>query len=133
MQWLYSVLCLYTFLSSISAAPTQFNNKRGKIQGRSFKVDQVQRSTSSPDGLAAIKRAYARYGIISPDTNFGVSEAADVRLDVGNIDAAVSTGDADENGAVKNEPQQNDVQYLSPVTIGGQKFVMNFDTGSADT
>jgi hypothetical protein len=33
---------------------------------------------------------------------------------------------------VNAEDQQNDSFYLSPVTIGGQKLMLNFDSGSSD-
>ena len=35
-------------------------------------------------------------------------------------------------GEVSASPEQNDSEYLSPVTIGGQKLNLDFDTGSAD-
>lgn len=40
----------------------------------------------------------------------------------------------DQTGDVPAEDQQNDSQYLCPVTIGtpGQTFKLDFDTGSAD-
>jgi hypothetical protein len=38
----------------------------------------------------------------------------------------------DGSGEVTASPEENESEYLSPVTIGGQKFNLNFDTGSAD-
>ncbi|KAL2070520.1 hypothetical protein VTL71DRAFT_13546 [Oculimacula yallundae] len=35
-------------------------------------------------------------------------------------------------GLVTATPEQGDVEYLAPVTIGGQTLLMNFDTGSSD-
>lgn len=49
--------------------------------------------------------------------------------------AAASTAPAggdNENGEVSAEPEENESEYLSPVTIGGQKLELDFDTGSAD-
>ncbi|KAK1816377.1 hypothetical protein LTR12_009268 [Friedmanniomyces endolithicus] len=37
-----------------------------------------------------------------------------------------------ETGQVTASPEQNDSEYLSPVTIGGQALTLDFDTGSAD-
>ncbi|KAI4725999.1 acid protease [Aureobasidium sp. EXF-10728] len=46
--------------------------------------------------------------------------------------AAPSTNQDDETGEVVATPADNGAEYLSPVTIGGQKLNLNFDTGSSD-
>lgn len=47
-----------------------------------------------------------------------------------------STGAASNStsgvGVVQNQPTSGDTEYLSPVTIGGQTMVMDFDSGSSD-
>ncbi|KAI4763514.1 acid protease [Aureobasidium sp. EXF-3400] len=45
--------------------------------------------------------------------------------------APAADGD-DETGEVIATPADNGAEYLSPVTIGGQKLNLNFDTGSSD-
>lgn len=45
---------------------------------------------------------------------------------------AASGGDDDVTGEVAAAPEDNDSEYLSPVSIGGQKLNLDFDTGSAD-
>ena len=35
-------------------------------------------------------------------------------------------------GNVTNTPEDGDVEFLAPITVGGQKMVMDFDTGSSD-
>lgn len=37
-----------------------------------------------------------------------------------------------EDGEVTAIPEANEIEYLSPVVIGGQSFNLNFDTGSSD-
>ncbi|EEH42022.1 endothiapepsin [Paracoccidioides lutzii Pb01] len=129
-MYLIQVL-LYLFLllgPSVLGAPSQ----PSRLRKRTFKVDLIRRGDYVPNGLAAIKKAYSKYGIIPSDIDFG---ALDVNEFATSVDrqAVNKAKEPDENGAVTNIPTQNDVQYLSPVTIGGQKFVMNFDTGSSDT
>ncbi|OJD19479.1 hypothetical protein AJ78_00547 [Emergomyces pasteurianus Ep9510] len=129
MQWIQTLLYLYLISSpAVLGAPAQ----RSQLRKRTFKVDRIRRGDYVPNGLSAIKKAYAKFGIIPSDINFGslnfnnFTTAAD-RQTLNETDAP------DENGAVANIPAQNDVLYLAPVTIGGQEFVMNFDTGSSDT
>lgn len=43
-----------------------------------------------------------------------------------------SSAPGSEDGSVAANPEANEKEYLSPVTIGGQKFNLDFDTGSAD-
>ncbi|KAK3721107.1 hypothetical protein LTR37_003397 [Vermiconidia calcicola] len=45
--------------------------------------------------------------------------------------SSAASGGTDE-GEVGAIPEENESQYLAPVTIGGQKVTLNFDTGSAD-
>ena len=45
--------------------------------------------------------------------------------------AAADSG-TDQTGSVSASPVQSDSEFVSPVTIGGQKIVMDFDTGSSD-
>ncbi|PGH06985.1 hypothetical protein GX51_02024 [Blastomyces parvus] len=129
MQWIQTLLYLYLLSSpAVLGAPAQ----RSELKKRTFKVDRIRRADYVPNGFSAIKKAYAKFGIIPTDINFGsldinIYPTADDRQAVNKAD------DPDENGAVTNVPAQNDVLYLAPVTIGGQQFVMNFDTGSSDT
>ncbi|KAI1453862.1 acid protease [Annulohypoxylon moriforme] len=47
--------------------------------------------------------------------------------------AAAATGSAaNGTGLVTNTPEANDVEYLSPVNIGGQTLNLDFDSGSSD-
>lgn len=41
-------------------------------------------------------------------------------------------GAGSEDGEVTATPEPDESEYLSPVTVGGQKLTLNFDTGSAD-
>lgn len=129
MQWILALLYLYLFSSpAVLGAPTQ----QSQLKKRTFKVHRIRQVDYVPNGLAAVRKAYAKFGIIATDINFGsldlnIYPTAEDRQAVNKAD------EPDENGAVTNVPARNDVLYLAPVTIGGQEFVMNFDTGSSDT
>ncbi|KAI1801774.1 penicillopepsin [Daldinia bambusicola] len=43
-----------------------------------------------------------------------------------------AAGAGNGTGLVKATPEANDVEYLSPVTIGGQTLNLDFDSGSSD-
>lgn len=63
----------------------------------------------------------------------GQSEVAATKTAAAAPTSSASSGDEDDvTGEVEATPEENDSEYLAPVTIGGQKLNMNFDTGSAD-
>ena len=47
-------------------------------------------------------------------------------------DVVQSNTASGDTGEVSNTPTSSDAQYLSPIKIGGQTLMMNFDTGSSD-
>ncbi|KAF3482245.1 aspartyl protease 3 [Arthroderma uncinatum] len=99
----------------------------------SFKVHVARRSSPEymHDGPTDLQRAYAKYGLPTTEDMDGYqpSPIADF---VGHSKLAEAQSE-DEKGKVENNPTNHDIQFLSPVTIGGQQFIMNFDTGSSDT
>lgn len=100
----------------------------------SFKVHLARRAEAeySLDGPTDLQRAYAKYGL--PTTHeMDDYHPRPISKFPGHSKATASSGGEDESGEVVNNPTNHDIQFLSPVTIGGQPFVMNFDTGSSDT
>jgi aspergillopepsin I len=132
MNLLFS-LVVFVFLSlnalSMPTAP------RPHLQGRSFKVDLVQRSNYVPHGPTALRKAYRKFGITS--TEFAGTELSDFKLlDTSSLTTVKSalegSSDSEQSGAVSAASVNGDQEFVSPVSIGGQTLPMNFDSGSAD-
>ncbi|KAL8840692.1 MAG: hypothetical protein Q9170_001210 [Blastenia crenularia] len=107
---------LYLFSSVVFAAPTIFEE-------RSFKVER--RNVSNPNarnGVAALGRAYRKYGWEVPEV---------LSNKVQTIQALAATPQGEE-GTVKATPEEGDAAFLSPITIGGQTLMVDFDSGSSD-
>lgn len=98
------------------------------------------------NGPKALKRAYAKFGLAEPsagpaalrkrDLNFGFGDIS--LLPGGDIANRVTSAVSDaatnnEDGETTATGTNNDSQFLSPVTVGGQQIVVNFDSGSSDT
>ncbi|KAL8709949.1 MAG: hypothetical protein Q9220_005399 [cf. Caloplaca sp. 1 TL-2023] len=112
-----SLINILIFSSAATAAPFQTQNKSFKIQRR-----QVSGSNTL-DGAAALGRAYRKYGWSLPET-LGSS-----KIQTPNVFAA---GKEDEEGITTASPEEGDASFLSPIKVGGQTLMMNFDTGSSD-
>ena len=61
-------------------------------------------------------------------TNSAVASQSTGGATAGSTNSTAGKG----TGIVTATPEQGDVEYLSPVTIGGQTINMDFDTGSSD-
>ncbi|KAI9821663.1 MAG: hypothetical protein M1827_002244 [Pycnora praestabilis] len=121
MHSLSSLLLITLLFTIVIAVPTPARQQR---KGRSFKVNRVKRANYVPSGRVAMQKAYAKYGWTVPQ-DLTVSNAAS-----GNSSGGGSGNG--ESGEVSASPEQNDAEFLSPVTIGGQTLMMDFDTGSSD-
>lgn len=97
------------------------------IRKRSFKIHREEQANYVPDGRMAMKRAYLKFGI--GDIAFKPSGQAAASIKANTNGSSANT----EDGQTPVKATQNDAQFLAPVLIGGQKIVMNFDSGSADT
>jgi hypothetical protein len=131
MHSLQSFLFLLLLGYGVFAAPT---SPQAQSQGRSFKVERIKRGNSI-HGPTALRRAYRKFGIVP--TTFGVDLSDFVPFNTTSISGTAANlvtdvQEPEQTGAVSAQSVQNDAAFVSPVTIGGQKIVMNFDTGSAD-
>ena len=96
-----------------------------------------------PNGSKAIKKVYAKYGIArTRDDNDIVHKRFNKgsldflpKAGQGQVNAAASkaaNGTTNDVGNVTATGSQNDAEFLSPVNVGGQQMVMDFDSGSSD-
>lgn len=98
-------IALASLASLAAAVPT--NNVASK-----FSVNQVSRpATKTTNFAASYGRALSKYGAGVPS----------------HVEAAAAA-----SGSAVTTPESNDVEYLTPVSIGGTTLNLDFDTGSAD-
>lgn len=122
-QSLLLVACLAYRVFSIPTIPPS------TYQRRSFKVESIRRDNDI-QGPVALRQAYRKYGINPIDLGAELPDFEPVVLKNTVVKNNVSEPEA--AGAVSAASVQEDAVFVSPVTIGGQKIMMNFDTGSAD-
>ena len=128
-----SVLVLTTLVSSALAAPAP-----AQLVPRSFEVLQARNENAPPrNGLAAMAKAFNKYGWPMPDAvKTGMAKAsvlgAGAGAGAGAVDQAANGTTGGDDGSVNTASANMGAEFLSPVTIGGQKFNMDFDTGSSD-
>ncbi|EXJ55653.1 hypothetical protein A1O7_08582 [Cladophialophora yegresii CBS 114405] len=122
MLSIHSIFLVVLFLATVFASPVRLKQKR------SFKVPRIQQHNYVPNGKAAYRRALVKFGLgdiqFLPDGEVATRIAAATEAQI--------NGDG-EDGETTASPTQNDAQFLSPVNVGGQTLIMNFDSGSSDT
>ena len=101
---------MYSTISFLVTVLTIYLVTPAVAASNEFLLRQTQAQTSRirPRGPAALTRAYSKYGV-------GVSSAL-----------------ARGAGRASATPDTGDQEYFVPVTIGGQHFELDFDTGSSD-
>ncbi|KAK1998083.1 eukaryotic aspartyl protease [Colletotrichum falcatum] len=116
-----------SFVSALTAglalASTAAALPAGTQQEKGFTVQQVRNPRYVRSGPLALAKAYRKYKAPLPE---------DLAKVVANITAATVVQRS--TGSVSANPQQYDVEYLSPVQIGtpAQTLHLDFDTGSSD-
>ena len=111
---LSSLLVLALTILHASAAPAA-------LETRSFRIDREQTgNVRARNGVAEMARAYRKYGWAVPESmqNAAIN--------------ATNRATSNQGGSTSATPEEGDSEFLSPVKIGGQTLMMDFDTGSAD-
>lgn len=131
MHRLQSLLSIALLISTVLAAPAP-----QKLQKRSFKINRIKQHNFVADGPKALAKAYAKYGMSMPSTGNDMLDflpKTSLVLSPASSKATNGTGGAgSENGQVSATGTQNDAEFLSPVSVGGQTLIMDFDSGSSD-
>lgn len=106
------------------------------MKGRSFQVERVRRVDYVAHGPAAMRKAYAKFSINATylgATHFGLPSLDFKPVPSSSLGSKVgNTSEPEEQGAVSATPTNNNAEFVSPVNIGGQTIMMDFDTGSSD-
>lgn len=106
-------------------------------------MDRVQCDGYVAHGPAALRKAYRKFNISSTTTATTASTKSGFQaLDFAPINhhhrnsqsaaASTNSSSAGQNGTVATSSVGGDVEFVSPVSIGGQTIMMDFDTGSSD-
>jgi hypothetical protein len=110
----------------VLAAPSPLKRSLAK---RSFVVPRQLNTAhpTGPNGPAAMRKVFRKYGWVIKDDFVAVSRAAN-----STAGAAAAAAGGNKTGAVAANPGENAALFLSPVDIGGQTLNLDFDSGSSD-
>ena len=120
-------------MSCVAAVPSH--------QPKHVKIHRVYAPGTRKDGVKALSKVYRKYGWRLPEgaasslaEHIGVTmEQKDSTSASNSASAGQPAGDhGTASGKVETHLENDDAEYLCPVTIGGQTLNMNLDTGSSD-
>jgi hypothetical protein len=119
----FNFVSMYTLNLLLAAALAAPLSAKPILQKRSF-VHHVRRShdhTHPAAGSNAVYHAFRKHG-------FDMTGMKQVSTGAPVVRAAQQAG----TGSVTNQPANGAAEYVSPVSVGGQTLVLDFDTGSSD-
>ncbi|KAI1134724.1 acid protease [Hypoxylon sp. FL0543] len=148
MQSFAKLLFVFGLLALASASPTKIQ-KRGV-----YKVERVPNPNfTGRNGPRALLKTLRKYRMPIPASLTNAAQGQNEMISkrqnrrkgkgkghkkggaaaaAGNGQAAATGSAPNGTGLVTNTPEANDVEYLSPVNIGGQTLNLDFDSGSSD-
>ncbi|KAJ5227288.1 aspergillopepsin A-like aspartic endopeptidase [Penicillium citrinum] len=133
MHLVFSLVLFLSLSYDALAAPVTALHTQKK--SKSFRVERVRRSDYVAHGPAALRKAYRKFGI-APTEFTGIDLDDFEPFDLPHTGKSASfnqkSDESDQSGSVSATSVQGDVEFVSPVQIGGQTIVMDFDTGSSD-
>ncbi|KAH0406192.1 acid protease, partial [Aureobasidium melanogenum] len=98
----------------------------------SYATSYAAAATSEAAYYTAASSWAASSSIVASSSSSSSAAAATAASSPSYAAPAPAANADDETGEVAATPADNGAEYLSPVTIGGQKLNLNFDTGSSD-
>ncbi|KAK3986179.1 penicillopepsin [Cladorrhinum sp. PSN332] len=124
---LLDVVLLGLLIPWASAAP-------GQIQKRSFRIDRVKNTHfRGHNGPRSLLKTYRKYQMPVPDELLdAVAAPLSRRWFSKSTKPSSDSETANHYGLVTATPQLGEIEFLSPITIGGQTINVDFDSGSAD-
>ncbi|KAL9088446.1 MAG: hypothetical protein Q9165_006170 [Trypethelium subeluteriae] len=124
-----SALVFTTLVTSAFAAPAP----AAPLVPRSFEVLQVRNPNAPPrNGAAAMAKAFAKFGFGNTAVQRRAMASSAMAGSGSTSQAANGTTGKGDDGSVGTASANMGAEFLSQVTIGNQKFNMDFDTGSSD-
>ncbi|KAF2434587.1 acid protease [Tothia fuscella] len=110
-----SLLASLLVSSTLAAAPNP-------LEKRAFSVKSNSQTGRFRDGPNALRKAYLKHGIEVPSA-----------LEKRQAASGIASGpQPTATSSIVAVTEQNDLEYLSPVDIGGTIMELDFDTGSSD-
>lgn len=113
---------LFTAVLALAAVAQAAPASQAAPVSKAFSIPAVHNVNHVRNGTAAMLKAYRKWNLTPTKP---VSESFLSELLAGVLSKR-------QDGSVTASPDENNVEYLVPVTIGGQELQLDFDTGSAD-
>ncbi|TDZ49693.1 Aspartic protease PEP3 [Colletotrichum trifolii] len=144
---LRTLVLFFGLLALADASPVE---KRGNIQKRSFIVPRMlNENFEGHNGPRQLIKAYRKFSMPIPQGLRDAMDAMDAQAAAANPQAqavkaegfkSLAAGASNQSaapgqpgtGLVTATPIRNDVEYVSPIKIGGQEVNVDFDSGSSD-
>jgi aspergillopepsin I len=110
-----SLTTVLTLAVAAQAAPTAEKRAAG-----TFSIPAIHNTQYVRNGTAAMLKAYKKFGL-KPTQKFSDSFINEITASWKRQDSSVTAS-----------PDPTNVEYLVPVSIGGENLDLDFDSGSAD-
>jgi hypothetical protein len=118
---------------SSSSEGSTYGSPDGSVDSSPTNIPEpAQTSAAAPDTYATESYAAVVPSSAAVDATSVATFATSAYATAAASASASASTDDGGSGEVTATPEENESEYLSPVTIGGQKLNLNFDTGSAD-